>query len=121
VVNRVVPDLIRNGRVPTPGIGIVAADESIATRMGVEGVVVVSTVSGSPAAHAGLRGVDRASGTLGDIIVGANGKPVHRLADLTDQLEQLGVGKTIELSVKRGSGTSSLKVDITDVGARRRA
>ena len=116
VVNRVVPDLIRNGRVPTPGIGIIAANESIATRLGAEGVVVVSTVPGSPAARAGLRGVDRTSGTLGDIIVGASGKPVHRLADLTDQLEQLGVGKTIELSVKRGASISSLEVDITDVG-----
>jgi hypothetical protein len=34
-------ELIRNGRVPTPGIGIVAASEVIATRLGVEGVVVV--------------------------------------------------------------------------------
>jgi hypothetical protein len=27
VVNRIVPELIRNDRVPTPGIGIVAANE----------------------------------------------------------------------------------------------
>src|SRR6185369_5769617 len=39
VVNRVVPDLIKNGRVPVPGIGIVAADEAAATRIGAEGVV----------------------------------------------------------------------------------
>jgi hypothetical protein len=37
VVNRVVPELIRAGRVPTPGIGIVAASEALATRIGVEG------------------------------------------------------------------------------------
>src|SRR5207247_8626687 len=36
VVNRIVPELIRNGRVPTPGIGIVAASEAVATRLGVE-------------------------------------------------------------------------------------
>ena len=36
-VNRVVPELIRNGRVPTPGIGIVAASEADATRIGAEG------------------------------------------------------------------------------------
>jgi 2-alkenal reductase len=34
VVNRVVPEIIRNGRVPTPGIGIIAADEAAATRIG---------------------------------------------------------------------------------------
>ncbi len=39
VVNRVVPEIIRRGYVPTPGIGIVAASEAAATRAGVEGVV----------------------------------------------------------------------------------
>ena len=38
-VNRVVPELIRKGYVPTPGIGIIAASEAAATRAGVEGVV----------------------------------------------------------------------------------
>jgi len=36
IVNRVVPELIRTGRVPTPGIGIVAADEAVAARIGIQ-------------------------------------------------------------------------------------
>jgi 2-alkenal reductase len=63
-VNRVVPELIRRGRVPTPGLGIVSASEQAASRLGVEGVVIVRTVPGSPADRAGLRGVDRARGEL---------------------------------------------------------
>src|SRR6184192_4360204 len=70
-VNRIVPELIRSGRVATPGIGIVAASEAVATRMGVEGVVVVKTAPGSPAEKAGLRGVDIEQGKLGDVITGA--------------------------------------------------
>ena len=58
IVNRVVPELIKNGRVPTPGIGIVAASEAVATRLGVEGVIVVRTAPGSPAERAGIRGVN---------------------------------------------------------------
>jgi 2-alkenal reductase len=115
-VNRIVPELIRNGRVPTPGIGIVAADEAAATRLGVEGVIIVRTAPGSPAERAGLQGVNMAAGTLGDVIVGVDGKPVQRLGDLTDQLEQIGVGKTVELKVKRGNSTTSLRVGITDIG-----
>jgi 2-alkenal reductase len=65
IVNRVVPELIRNGRVPTPGVGIVASNETIATRLGIQGVIVVRTVPGSPAARAGLRGVDMAGNRLG--------------------------------------------------------
>jgi S1-C subfamily serine protease len=104
IVNRVVPQLIRNGHVPTPGIGIVATNEAVATRMGVEGIVILRTVPGSPAARAGLRGIDVNSSTLGDVIVGANGKPVHRMSDLTDQLENIGVDHTISLAVRSCRG-----------------
>jgi S1-C subfamily serine protease len=115
-VNRVVPELISKGRVPTPGIGIVAADEAAATRMGVEGVVVVRTAPGSPAERAGLRGVEAASGTLGDVITAVNGKPVRRLSDLTDELEQIGVGKSVQLTVTRNGRSRTVPTDVIDIG-----
>ena len=116
IVNRVVPELIKNGRVPTPGIGIVAASEAVSTRLGVEGVIIVRTAPGSPAERAGIRGVDLGSGALGDVIVQADGKPVHRLSDLTDQIEQVGAGKSIRISLKRGSQTRDINIDIVDIG-----
>ena len=42
-VNRVAPELIGRGYVPTPGIGIVAANEAAATRAAVDGVVILRT------------------------------------------------------------------------------
>ena len=116
IVNRVVPELIKNGRVPTPGIGIVAAGEAVTTRMGVEGVIIVRTAPGSPAERAGIRGVDFASGALGDVIVQVDGKPVHRLSDLTDQIEQVGAGKSVRITLKRGSDTREVDVNIVDIG-----
>jgi len=116
IVNRVVPELIKNGRVPTPGIGIVAASEAVSTRLGIEGVIIVRTAPGSPAERAGIRGVDLGSGALGDVIVQADGKPVHRLSDLTDQIEQIGAGKSIRISLKRGSQTRDINIDIVDIG-----
>jgi 2-alkenal reductase len=115
VVNRIVPELIKKGRVPTPGIGVVAADEAVAARLGVQGVVVVRTVPGSSAARAGLRGVNLTSGELGDIIVGANGNPVHRLADLTSELEKVGIGNEITLDIIRAGRSISVRADVTDV------
>ena len=115
IVNRVVPELIKNGRVPTPGIGIVAASEAVATRLGVEGVIVVRTTPGSPAERAGIRGVNLNSGAIGDVIVQADGKPVHRLSDLTDQLEQVGAGKSVRVGVKRGSEMRDVNVDVVDI------
>jgi S1-C subfamily serine protease len=115
IVNRVVPELIKNGRVPTPGIGIVAASEAVATRLGIEGVIVVRTTPGGPAERAGIRGVNLNSGAIGDVIVQADGKPVHRLSDLTDQLEQVGAGKSVRVGLKRGSETRDVNVDIVDI------
>jgi 2-alkenal reductase len=119
VVNRVVPQLIRDGHVPTPGIGIVAVSEQEATRMGVEGIPILRTLPNSPAARAGLRGVDMRSGTLGDIIVSVNDKQVRRLSDLTNELDEIGVGHDVKLGIARGSRKETINVAVTDVGQSR--
>ena len=117
-VNRVVPELIRRGAVPTPGIGIVAANEAAATRAGVQGVVILRTVPSSSAERAGLRGMDPNTGTPGDVIVGVNGKPVRRLADLTQELERVGVGKRLPLTVQRDGRETTVEVEVMDIGRR---
>jgi 2-alkenal reductase len=118
IVNRVVPEVSRRGYVPTPGIGIVAANEAVATRAGADGVVIMQTVPGSGAERAGLRGIDVNGQRLGDVIVGVNGKPVHRLSDLTQELERVGVGKKVTLAIKRDGRDMSVDVDVTDIGSR---
>jgi S1-C subfamily serine protease len=118
VVNRVVPEIISKGYVPTPGIGIVAANEAVATRAGVEGLVIVRTVPGSPAERAGLHGVDANAGRLGDVIVAVDGKPVRRLPDLTDELERVGVGKKVTLQVKHDGQNRNVDVEVMDIGHR---
>jgi 2-alkenal reductase len=118
VVNRVVPEIISKGYVPTPGIGIVAANEAQATRAGVEGVAIVRTIPGSSAERAGLRGVDPSSGQLGDVIVAVDGKPVHRLADLVDELERVGLGKNVKLQLKRNGEERSIDLAVMDIGRR---
>ncbi|MBX9759561.1 MAG: trypsin-like peptidase domain-containing protein [Beijerinckiaceae bacterium] len=118
VVNRVVPQLIRSGSVPTPGVGVLVGNEGVTAQLGINGLVVMSTVEGSPAARAGLRGVDTRTGTLGDVIVSANGKPVRRLADLARVMQDAGVGKTVRLGVLRGSRTFEVDVEVVDIRER---
>lgn len=118
-VVRVVPALIRDGRAPIAGIGILAADQSIAARLGVEGVLIWETSGGSPAARAGLRGTDPQRGVVGDVIVQAEGQPIRRLADLTGALDRLGVGGEIDLTIRRGDRTLEVSVPIEDIGAER--
>ncbi len=119
VVNRVVPQLIRSGRVPVAGIGIQAGSDAAASQTGINGVPIIRTVPGSPAERAGLRGVNMQTGQLGDVIVGVNGKPVRRLAELTDLLEQAGVGATVQLEVMRGGSRTTMPVQVADIGLTR--
>jgi S1-C subfamily serine protease len=119
VVNRVVPEIIAKGYVPTPGIGIVTANEVAATRAGVEGVAVVATTPGSPAERAGLQGAEANGGRLADVIVSVDGMPVHRLPDLIDELERVGVGRQVTLQVKRDGQERSVQVEVVDIGRKR--
>jgi S1-C subfamily serine protease len=115
LVNRVVPALIRDGRVPTPSIGIVAGDDMLAARFGVDGVVVVDTIPGSSAEEAGLQGINSSREPIGDVVVAANGKAIHRLSDLNDQLDQIGIGNDINLSIDRKGSRTSVSLKVTDM------
>jgi S1-C subfamily serine protease len=114
VVNRVATELIRTGRVPVPGIGIIAASERETTRLDVDGVVIVRALPQSPAARAGLEGADVNGGAVTDVITAVNGKPVHSMSDLANILEDVGVGKTAKLTVLRDGQSRSVDVPVTD-------
>jgi 2-alkenal reductase len=114
VVNRVATELIRTGRVPVPGIGIVAASERETTRLGIDGVVIVRAAPQSPAAKAGLEGADMNGGVVADVITAVNGEPVHSMSDLANILEDVGVGKTARLTVERDGEPRSIDVPVTD-------
>jgi S1-C subfamily serine protease len=112
-VNRVVPQLIGHGRVIRPRIGIRIADDSLARRLGVEGVLVLGVESGSPAERAGIRGTLRARGgtiVLGDRIVGMDGKPVRNSGDLFRLLELHSSGDTVVLHLLRKGAKLDVKV-----------
>lgn len=115
-VRRIVPDLIAHGRAPIPGIGILAANDALTSRMGLTGLMVWEVGPDSPAARAGLRGADPRARTPGDLIVEANGARVEKLADLTNQLDHLGVGGKVSLTIERRGERMNVEVAIEDIG-----
>ena len=119
LVKRIVPELIVNGRIPIPGIGIVPADDIAAARLRIEGVAIARVEPQSPAERAGLQASDPSSGRRGDVIVAINGRPVRRAIDLAHQLEQIGVGRRIGLTIDRNGGRVPVELDIVDIGGRR--
>lgn len=114
-VNRIVPAIIRDGRAPLAGIGIVAIPDEVASRYGVKGVAIGAVRPGTSAARAGLKGVDTRGGRLGDVIVAANGEPVTSLADLAAALERAGIGKSAVITVERGGRRVEVAVEVQDI------
>ena len=114
-VNRIVPQLVRDGRVPRPGIGVALFSEEAAARSGYEGLVVADVLPDSAAEQAGIRGFDRQAGRLGDIITEANGRPVYSISDLAEVLEEIGIGKNVELTIVREGRKRTVSVPIMDI------
>ncbi len=114
-VNRIVAELIRTGRAPLPGIGIAMLPEEMAARAGIRGIVIRDVRPGGAAQRAGLQGLGP-NGALGDVIVAANGRPVNRLSDLTSELERVGIGNAISLSIVRDGRKRDVSLTVQDIG-----
>jgi S1-C subfamily serine protease len=117
-VNRIIPELIRYGKVTRPGMGVQIAEEQIAERLGVTGVLVVDVAPGSAAAKAGIRPTRRESSgrvRLGDVIVAIDGKKVESPNDLFLLLEQYKVGDVVNVGLLREGKTVQTKIALTAV------
>ena len=97
-----------------PRLGIAVAPGHVAKRLrravglpDTEGLLIRDVAEASPAARAGL--------AQGDLIVGAAGRPVRTIDDLFDAL-QAGPGRTIELTVVRGTDERAIQVVFGDNG-----
>lgn len=116
-VMRVVPQLIRTGRYIRPALGI-EADETLNHRLvaatGIAGVFVLRVAPGSAAEKAGLTGVRMTSMGIepGDAILAVEGKTVDSLPKLLARLDDLKVGDTVTLTVRRGNSTHEVAVTL---------
>jgi len=106
-VNRVVPQLIKDGKYIRPALGI-EVDESVNQRLAelrkLEGVLILRVTPDSAAEAAGLVGatISRDGGIVpGDSIVAINDKPVDSVAKLLSRLDEFKIGDEVKISVLR--------------------
>ena len=114
-VNRVVPHLLRSGRVVRPGLGVLIVPDQTARSLGVEGVVISSVLPGSAAERAGMRPATRnALGEidLGDVIVGMDGRRIQRQDDLFAILEEHEAGDRVPVRLLRGGSEVEIEVQL---------
>jgi S1-C subfamily serine protease len=119
-VNRVVTELIRTGRAPTPALGIVLLRDRDTRALGFDkGVMIAEAIPGGAADKAGLHGfhTDQATGrqTPGDLILAVNGEPVNTIADLQKAMSKLQIRQTITLKIRRGDETRDVKVTMEGI------
>lgn len=114
-VNRVVPQLIRYGKIIRPGLGVQVAEDQLTRELGLTGVLIVDVVPGSPAAKAGIRPTMRGAlgrVKLGDVIIAIDGKKIESVNDLFLLLEQYKVGDMITIAVLRDGKRRQVKVTL---------
>lgn len=115
-INSIVPEIISDGKVKRPGLGI-----DIWPQRRIAGVVIRSVLPGGPAEAAGLIGFrpgEFGGAVLGDVIVGLAGKEVQDLDDLYKVLDAHRVGDTVEVVVKREDQRRTVQITLIDVSAR---
>ncbi|NTV14633.1 MAG: trypsin-like serine protease [Desulfobulbaceae bacterium] len=117
-INRVVPELIRHGKLSRPGLGVTLAAPGIAEQLGIKGVLIVNVQAGSAAEKAGLLGTRRLGGEVvpGDVIVGVNGQKVDNYDQLRRELEKFKVGSKVTLMIMRENTPLGLMITLEEVG-----
>jgi serine protease Do/serine protease DegQ len=100
VMARAVMDqLVKFGEVRRGRLGITMTD-----LVGGEGATLAEVQADSPAAQAGLR--------KGDVVIALNGRPVRGAAELRARLGVVPVGEQVDLQVRRGGETRTLKAKV---------
>ncbi|HPH69401.1 MAG TPA: PDZ domain-containing protein, partial [Kofleriaceae bacterium] len=114
-INGIVPELIRNGKISRPALGINTLGDSLAQQLKIEGVVIQDVVPGSGAQAAGLTGVQPANNgqwAMGDVIIALGSTEVKKLSDLHKALDAQKVGDVVDVTVMNNNQKRTVKVTL---------
>src|SRR2546430_7262442 len=126
IAKRIVPQLVRNGSVQRPDLGISPRDVEALGRQAQlpvsDGVLIWYARPGGAAANAGLRGLAQTDEgvELGDIIVAIDGEKVANKDDLYRVLDKHQIGDTVNVEVIRRGRHTTVPVRLTEAPPARR-
>ncbi len=112
-VNRIVPELIKHGKLIRPGLGVSLVPDAMVKRWGIKGLVIGKVSKGGGADRAGLKGArETVTGRveLGDIIVAVDGRAVDTVDGLMDVMEHHKVGEKVTVEILRSNRRQSVDV-----------
>jgi S1-C subfamily serine protease len=118
-ISRIVPQLIKFGKIVRPGLGIGLLPENYNSHFGIErGVAITFIDESGSAAKAGLKGItqDRFGRYyIGDIILQIEDKDVNSKDDLFQILDTKKVGDEIDVTYKRGKKNINIKIKLNQL------
>jgi S1-C subfamily serine protease len=121
IAKRVVPELIKNGSIQHPKLGIDSQSiESLGRQDALPvsyGVLIVATQRGGPAGNAGLQGLSQTEDgiVLGDIIVGIDGEKVSNNEEMLRVLDKHKMGDMVKVEVVRRGRRTIVPVQLTEL------
>jgi S1-C subfamily serine protease len=114
-INSIVPELIKNGKIVRPALGIEPMPDNVGAQKMIKGVIIKMVFPKSGAATAGLVGLassDDGGWIINDAIVELNGAEIAKLSDLHKALDDQKVGDTVELTVESHKVRRKVKVTL---------
>lgn len=112
-ISNIVTQLIQHGKVERAGIGVEVFNGQAERQLGIHGVLIKRVIPNSPAAKAGLVGIQRTPWGqihLGDIIIKIDGKRIHSYDDLYHMISQKKIGSSISLTILRDGKIKTLQM-----------
>lgn len=117
LVNVVVPDLIKDGELSRPWLGVVVDENVSVAGIPLEGLLVQGVMRHSPAELAGImatRDIRPGSRILGDQLLKLDDQSLHRISDLLDLLARKQPGDAVTVLVRRGSTLVDITVTLAE-------
>ncbi len=118
-IKSIVPQIIKYGKVKRPGLGIGLLEERLKHYFGIEkGIVVKYVDPKSPAAKAGLEGMQkdrRGRYILGDIILEIDGQEVNNYDEIFNVLDKYNVGDKVKVKYLHGDEKKDTELKLTEI------
>jgi S1-C subfamily serine protease len=117
-IAKIVPQIIRYGKVVRPGLGVSLLADRYARQVRVEGAVIYEVPEDSEAYSRGLRGLSRdryGRRYVQDVIVAVDGTAIRSYDDLYNTLDGYQIGGTVTLTVERDGKARQVQLTLVRI------
>jgi S1-C subfamily serine protease len=118
VIRRIVPQIIKYGKVIRPGIGVSLLSDEYAQRLEIEGVIILEAAENSSAYRAGIRGLARdryGRIYLRDVIIGIDEHKISSYDDLYNTLDNYKIGDVVTVTLFRENKKRRIRLKLVQI------